>query len=215
MKKLVIASVFCLLAFGFSQPSFAQCNQDTLRAWIENAILNSQNTLHDQLYDRITNAEGTIRAQLQDDIINNRLTLRAHLADDIINSRMTLRNHIQAHVDDATQSILDAIQSTCEEPESECPSPCDALRIEIERSLRDGKRIAKFYLPEPDGHLALTREIVVETIAAVQGSGESTNAAAARLAGADIEIAAFRYKRAWSFLSQAYFEAIKIVGESQ
>ena len=190
MKRVVIGGALVVAALLFAQPTFAQCNQDTLRAWIENAITNSQTTL---------------RAQIEDAITNSRTTLRAQLEDAITNSRTTLRAQLEARIDDSTLTILDALGAT----------GVDGLKDEIEEALRINRRIASYYLPEPEGNLSLARQIVADTIANVAASGESTNQAASKLASADFDIAGGRYKRAWGFLSAAYFEAIKILGETQ
>jgi hypothetical protein len=205
MKKLIGASALALALLAIGSPAQAECDQDTLRAWIENAIVNARTTLRAQLASDIVNSRTTLRAQLEDAINNAEATLRAQLQDDIANSRITLREQIEARIDARAEELLDALSHLQNGTGDE----------KIEEALRLNRRIASYYLPAPDGQLEVARQIVVDTIDDVLASGESVNAAAARLAAADGEIAAGRYKRGWSFLSQAYFEAIKLVGESQ
>lgn len=205
MKRLIVASALILAMLAFAPSAHAECDQDTLRAWLEDAIVNARTTLRAQLANDIVNSRTTLRAQLEDAINNAEETLRAQLQDDINNSRITLREQLEARIDAKAQEILDAIAALQPGGQEE----------KIEEALRLNRRIASYYLPAPDGQLDVARQIVVDTIDDVLASGESVNAAASKLASADTEIAAGRYKRAWTFLSQAYFEAIKLVGESQ
>lgn len=90
------------------------------------------------------------------------------------------------------------------------------LRLEIEEALSRHERDAIYYLPEADGgQLNLARTIVVETIAAVAGSGESTNYANYYLYQANLNIGFGDYKRAWDWLCDAYRNAVEIYGEVQ
>jgi len=90
------------------------------------------------------------------------------------------------------------------------------LRAEIERILLHRERMAMYYLPEAQGgQLGLIRQIVQETIDRVAASGETVNSARTWVGYANTDIAAGRYKRAFNYLSAAYFDAIKYVGEQQ
>lgn len=90
------------------------------------------------------------------------------------------------------------------------------LRLEIEEALISRERDAVYYLPEAQGgNLNTVRGIVVQAIGNVVASGETTNAANNYLAQADAHIAAGRFKQAFSLLSSAYFETVKIIGERQ
>ena len=193
--KIFVAVMVVAAAVLFAQPASAQCTTTSTLC-----------DLRAQIEDSITNSRTTLRAQLEDKINNKANDLRAWIEDAIVNSRTTLRAQLEARIDDSTQSVFDAIAA----------DGADALKHRIEEALRANRRIAGYYLPEADGgHQALARQIVSDTIAAVAASGESTNQAALRLASADSDITAGRHKRAWGYLSQAYFEAIKTLGEVQ
>lgn len=90
------------------------------------------------------------------------------------------------------------------------------LQAEIERVLLHRERLAIYYLPEAQGgHLGLIRQIVERTINNVEASHEQIYTARTLLANAITDVNAGRYKRAFNYFSTAYFEAIKILGESQ
>ena len=90
------------------------------------------------------------------------------------------------------------------------------LRAEIERALLEGTRLAIYYLPaDQGGHLELVREIVTETIARVEASGESAYHAPSYLNSAITQHDNGQYKYAFNFYSKAYFDAVKRNGERQ
>jgi hypothetical protein len=90
------------------------------------------------------------------------------------------------------------------------------FRAEIERVLLHRERLAIYYLPQAQGgQLERIRTIVEETIQRVEASGEPSYAARGNLSQAISDVEAGRFKRAFIYLSQAYFEAIKILGETQ
>jgi hypothetical protein len=91
-----------------------------------------------------------------------------------------------------------------------------SLRLEIEKALRHDVRLAVFFLPEAHGgKLALVRQIVVETIDAVLASGEGVTAANSRLTLGDTAASDGRYKDAFHYYAQAYFQAVMILGDEQ
>jgi hypothetical protein len=90
------------------------------------------------------------------------------------------------------------------------------LRTAIERLLHRENRLAVVYLPEAfGGQLGKVAAIVTDVVQAVQNSGESANYAQQRLNQANDAAALGQFKRAWSLYNAAYFEAVKLVGESR
>jgi hypothetical protein len=88
------------------------------------------------------------------------------------------------------------------------------LQTSIERALKRRMRLAALYLPESMGGQAETaRQIVVDTIAAVQATSQPVYQAQYALYQADLTWTYNQYKRSWSWLCKAYREATKILGE--
>jgi hypothetical protein len=116
------------------------------------------------------------------------------------------RDQVTQAVNASTASILSSIQANQDL----------FLRIEIEKALHQNKHFAALYLPEANGgRLGTVRQIAQDTVAAVAASGDTVIGAHSRLALAEQEYAAGRWKKAFSLYAEAYFEAIKVLGETR
>lgn len=80
-----------------------------------------------------------------------------------------------------------------------------AMRVAIERALSNGDRIIWFMLPAAvGGHLELVRQIVDDSIAAMQAIGVSVARSSADFQQGDAAFAAGDYRNAYEWYGRAY-----------
>jgi len=167
-----------------------QTNVDTTRT----AILDSLGAAGTLLNNNIEFTRNLLHTNIDDS--------RAAVNANVDNTRVLLNTNI-----DTTRTTLLALLTTQNE---------SFLRAELERILLHRERLAIYYLPEAQGgKLAQLRQIVETTITRVEASNETVNQARTYLGYAVTDINAGRFKRAFGYLSSAYFEAIRGVGEQQ
>lgn len=151
-------------------------------------------------------------------------TAEANLDQAVSNSQISINNNIDAAetnltnlVNTNTADILNQIQTSANNILAVVQAGQDfTLRIEIEKALRFDTRLAVFYLPEAHGgKLSLARTIVVETIQRVIDSGQGVTAAHSRLATGDAKLAQGLYKEAFHYYAEAYFWAVRMLGDEQ
>ncbi len=168
------------------------------------------------LHTDLGNAETSINANvdsaelsLTSTVDNAETSINANVDSAELSLTSTVNNattSINTNVDMAETNILSVVQAGQD----------FTLRLEIEKALRHDTRLASLYLPEAHGgKLSLVRQIVVETIANVVASGQGVNAANTRLGEGDAAVASRLYKEAFRFYSQAYFYAVRLLGDQQ
>ena len=194
MKRLAFAMLFVLVSVAFSGAAFAQCNQDTLRAWITDDAHNNRDTLRAWLEDDLNNLKGTLRAQIQDDGHNDRDTLRAWLENDLNNLHDTLRAQIEARID-----------AVC----SPSAPACAVDTFALEEALLRKEFIASIYLPNAlGGKLEEVRTLVQQTIATTGGTPEGNNGAAAALSQEAFLWSTSKWKTLFTQYATAYCKAV-------
>lgn len=146
------------------------------------------------------------------------LTQSVTAAQDSINGNV---DAAEAALTGVVNASTDAVLAQVQASENNVLSVIQAgqdftLRIEIEKALRYDTRLAVFFLPEAyGGQLSLVRQIVVETITNVLASGQGVTAANTYLTAGDAAAANGKYKEAFHNYSQAYFQAVRILGDVQ
>jgi hypothetical protein len=155
------------------------------------------------IHTDLENTGTTLATSIENARVDINTTVIQAAADQItaVNNAATLITEV---VNTQSTNILNAVQANQDL----------FLRIEIEKALHSGKHYAALYLPQAKGgQLELVRQIVADAILEIQGTSDPVNGAPARLALAEAEYAAGRYKRAFTLYGEAYFEANKVLGE--
>jgi hypothetical protein len=176
-----------------------QTSVDTIGTNV-NTLTTNFNSLSTLVNTNLDAKVSTRATQASLDAFQTAFTNNATVVNNKLDGLQTSVNTANTKLDSALTK-LDTIQSTIN------ANAAGDLRLKIEENLAQPNGqgpIIAFMLPEPNGHLGLVHDIVLDSIQKLKAAGQSVGSAESAFAQAVAQQAAGNYEKAYQFYAQAY-----------